>query len=81
MATYKDRVEKHNTAIVGFFAKGKPLVCIEVSVPEGAVMQAKLPCNKQVKESPALLQAVKAWAVRKRLKVETENMEVRTVGI
>lgn len=44
-------------------------------------MQAKLPCNKQVKESPALLQAVKAWAVRKRLKVETDDMEVRTVGI
>lgn len=81
VATYKDRVEKHNTAIVGFFAKGKPLVCIEVSVPEGAVMQAKLPCNKQVKENPALLQAVKAWATRKRLKVETEDMEVRTVGI
>ena len=44
-------------------------------------MQAKLPCNKQVKESPALLQTVKAWAARKRLKVETEDMEVRTVGI
>lgn len=81
VATYKDRVENHNTAIVGFFAKGKPLVCIEVSVPEGAVMQAKLPCNKQVKENPALLQAVKAWAVRKRLKVVTDDMEVRTVGI
>lgn len=81
VATYKDRVEKHNTAIVGFFVKGKPLVCIEVSVPEGAVMQAKLPCNKQVKENPALLQTVKAWATRKRLKVETEDMEVRTVGI
>lgn len=81
VATYKDRVEKHNTAIVGFFVKGKPLVCIEVSMPEGAVMQAKLPCNKQVKENPVLLQAVKAWAVRKRLKVATEDMEVRTVGI
>lgn len=81
VATYKDRVEKHNTAIVGFFVKGKPLVCIEVSVPEGEVMQAKLPCNKQVKENPALLQAVKAWAFRKRLKVVTDDMEVRTVGI
>lgn len=81
VATYRDRVEKHNTAIIGFFVKGKPLVCIEVSVPEGTVMQAKLPCNKQVKENPALLQAVKAWAARKRLKVETEDMEVRTVGI
>lgn len=81
VATYKDRVENHNTAIVGFFAKGKPLVCIEVSVPAGEVMQAKLPCNKQVKENPALLQVVKAWAARKRLKVETEDMEVRTVGI
>lgn len=81
VATYQGKVEKHNTAIVGFFVKGKPLVCIEVSVPEGAVMQAKLPCNKQVKENPALLQAVKAWAVRKRLKVVTDDMEVRTVGI
>lgn len=81
VATYQGKVEKHNTAIVGFFIKGKPLVCIEVSVPEGEVMQAKLPCNKQVKENPALLQAVKAWAVRKRLKVVTEDMEVRTVGI
>lgn len=67
---------------LAYFVKGQAKVCIEVDPKNRAIVQAKLPCNRIVKNNPEMLTIIKNWARRKRLAVTTLDLEeVRAANV
>lgn len=68
------------SVVLTYFVKGQAKVCIEVDPKNKAIVQAKLPCNRIVKNDPEMLTIIKNWARRKRLAVATLDMEEVTAA-
>lgn len=70
------------SVVLAYFVKGQAKVCIEVDPKNRAIVQAKLPCNRIVKNDPEMLTIIKNWARRKRLAVTTLDLEeVRAANV
>lgn len=70
------------SVVLAYFVKGRAKVCIEVDPKNRAIVQAKLPCNRIVKNDPEMLTIIKNWARRKRLAVTTLDLEeVRAANV
>jgi hypothetical protein len=68
--TYCSRVLRQETVVLGAFdSNNAPVVCLEVT--RGALIQAKLTCNKQVSTNPALESIIRRWAEEKGLRIST----------
>lgn len=70
------------SVVLAYFVKGQAKVCIEVDPKNRAIVQAKLPGNRIVKNDPEMLTIIKNWARRKRLAVTTLDLEeVRAANV
>lgn len=70
------------SVVLAYFAKGQAKVCIEVDPKNKAIVQAKLPCNRIVKNDPEMIAIIKNGARRKRLAVTTLDLEeVRAANV
>ena len=73
VGSYKERVATGKVDIVAAFNRDmRTLICIEVDNDE--IVQAKLACNKSVKEKAELNQLIIDYAAKKNLTINTSDV-------
>ena len=78
VGTYADSVLKHDKYIVLVADdNGKLKVCIEVV--KNKIEQAKMFANKPVSENPGLNSAVIEWALAVKLRISTDDVDIRVL--
>lgn len=71
--SYRNRALAKLVIIVAAFRNREPVICIEIQ--NNRIMQAKLPCNKPVKEDPVLNHVLLTWAESRELTIATHDVE------
>lgn len=73
VGSYRERVANREVDIVAAFNRDmRPLICIEID--NGEIVQAKLACNKKVKEAAELNQLIIDYAAKKNLTISTSDV-------